>query len=206
MERKKLTSIEPHWNKGLPISTMKNWTPSKKSFTKNQILNQWCKDKYDLLMKNRTPEEILMLSLLPGNMKRHAIPQLPIYVDNRIYFVDLFVRKYNIIIEVDGGYHSTMAQKEKDIKRDSSLGYLGLRVYRISNHHLHDEMECRKIKQMLSRIMTIRATHKISDIERDYLSNVSIIEKMIQNNTFLPTRKMKYAVGKAKRVKSDYKK
>lgn len=36
-------------------------------------------------------------------------------------FADLFVKKYGLIIEVDGGYHSTPEQKTRDCKRDEEI-------------------------------------------------------------------------------------
>lgn len=49
------------------------------------------------------------------------------------YIVDFVCLEKQLIIEIDGGYHSTGEQQEADANRDSRLAALGYRVLRFSN-------------------------------------------------------------------------
>lgn len=49
------------------------------------------------------------------------------------YIVDFFVPKLKLVIEIDGDYHFTPDQVEKDKQRDSYLVGLGITIIRIRN-------------------------------------------------------------------------
>ncbi|HEX4893476.1 MAG TPA: DUF559 domain-containing protein [Hyphomicrobiaceae bacterium] len=49
------------------------------------------------------------------------------------YFVDFLCREHGVFVEVDGGTHSTEAEREHDRQRESDLRSLGFRGFRISN-------------------------------------------------------------------------
>ena len=51
----------------------------------------------------------------------------------RFYFADFVDRRYNLIFEVDGGYHNDSAQRKRDYIRTKELQKLGYKVFRISN-------------------------------------------------------------------------
>ena len=53
------------------------------------------------------------------------------------YIVDFLVLDI-IVIEIDGGYHSTEEQKKKDEERDEWLRSYGFIVYRITNEEVFD--------------------------------------------------------------------
>jgi leucyl-tRNA synthetase/ATP-dependent DNA helicase RecG/methylmalonyl-CoA mutase len=49
---------------------------------------------------------------------------------------DIYVPKFNVIIEVDGGYHFTVEQARKDAIRTSELRSLGYKVFRCKNEEV----------------------------------------------------------------------
>ena len=62
------------------------------------------------------------------------------------YIVDFFFRKSMLIIEIDGGYHNTEEQQEKDTIRQDWLEQNGYTVLRFTNDQiLFDSEESIKI-------------------------------------------------------------
>ena len=58
------------------------------------------------------------------------------------YFADFVCRERNVIVEVDGGTHSTDEEIAKDAKRASDLRGLGYRVFRICNDDAYHNIDC----------------------------------------------------------------
>lgn len=57
------------------------------------------------------------------------------------YIVDFYCPKAKLVIEVDGDYHNTPAQTEKDAIRDAQLQQLGLVVLRFSNEQVLTQLD-----------------------------------------------------------------
>lgn len=56
------------------------------------------------------------------------------FLDNNSWYIaDFYLPDYNMIVEIDGGYHRNADQKKKDRKRDSFFRKLGYIVFRIKN-------------------------------------------------------------------------
>ena len=49
------------------------------------------------------------------------------------YIVDFFFRKSMLIVEIDGGYHTTKEQQLKDVERQNWLEHNDYRVLRFTN-------------------------------------------------------------------------
>ncbi len=49
------------------------------------------------------------------------------------YIFDFYCPEFKLIIEVDGGYHDTDFQTEKDTERDDYLLACGFRIVRLTN-------------------------------------------------------------------------
>ena len=71
-------------------------------------------------------------------------------IRNRVYFVDIYMKAYKVAIGVDGGYHNTKEQMEKDRQRDMDLSEKGLAVIRIKNE------DVRKKFKLLTKILDTR--------------------------------------------------
>jgi len=57
------------------------------------------------------------------------------------YFVDFLCRERNIIVEVDGGTHSSDAEIGRDMKRSAALQRLGYRVFRVHNVDVYENLK-----------------------------------------------------------------
>ena len=58
-----------------------------------------------------------------------------------IYILDFYCHKLRFSIEIDGGYHLTSGQKEKDMERTLYLKELGITEYRVSNEEVLKKFE-----------------------------------------------------------------
>ena len=64
--------------------------------------------------------------------------QHPIFIYDGLWIERLFIADFydpvnKVVIEVDGGYHNTEEQKERDAERDYILRKWGYKVHRITN-------------------------------------------------------------------------
>ncbi|MFD0863033.1 DUF559 domain-containing protein [Sungkyunkwania multivorans] len=57
------------------------------------------------------------------------------------YVVDFFCEEYGIVIELDGKYHETKEQEQKDHARDSLLRNLGYKILRFRNNNVFDNID-----------------------------------------------------------------
>ena len=65
------------------------------------------------------------------------------------YIVDFFFRKSMLIVEIDGGYHTTKEQQQKDSERQNWLEHKGYRVLRFTNEQVLCDIDnvAKEIKQ-----------------------------------------------------------
>ena len=92
------------------------------------------KDFRDKLLLNATEAEKLLLPLL-RSIKGMRFQQV-VCVRGKMYFPDFtFSLKHGkkLYVEIDGGYHSTLEQQEKDYKRTKALCRKGNRLIRFTN-------------------------------------------------------------------------
>lgn len=67
------------------------------------------------------------------------IHQAPfVFRPKTIYFVDFYLPKQRIVIEVDGNYHDSRTMRHKDSDRDYNFKSIGIRVIRVSNGETGD--------------------------------------------------------------------
>jgi len=67
------------------------------------------------------------------------------------YIVDFFFRKSMLIVEIDGGYHTTKEQQLKDVERQDWLEHNDYRVLRFTNEQVLCDIDnvITRIKQYL---------------------------------------------------------
>lgn len=70
------------------------------------------------------------------------------------YIVDFLIPYYNIVIEVDGGYHAERQQQEDDNIRAEALNRMGLYVMRFKNEEVLSDPDyvVSRIKELIQRI------------------------------------------------------
>ena len=98
-----------------------------------QNLKTFLIEKAEYMSCHRTNGETrLELFLIRKNIK--FIPQYPIITsDGKGYIVDFLLPDNNMIIEVDGGYHTSLEQKKYDSIKDEKLKSLGYSIVRVTN-------------------------------------------------------------------------
>lgn len=102
-------------------------------------LKRWIESKREELKKSTNIYEKKVLSLLPKPLQSIAELQYPVISKTgKVYFIDIFIPKYNIAIEVDGSYHDEKSQKRYDLQRTARLNTLGISCIRIKNDDLAD--------------------------------------------------------------------
>ena len=77
-----------------------------------------------------TEAESALWKYLKGNALGHKFLRQYIIGD---YIVDFFCRDKQLVIEVDGGYHSERTQQENDAVRQQWLEEMGYKVIRFNN-------------------------------------------------------------------------
>lgn len=94
-------------------------------------------DRYQLLKEfarknkaNATLAEQVLWNEIRGNALGTKVLRQHIIGDN---IVDFLIPYYNLVIEVDGGYHSEREQHEDDLLRSETLNKMGLYVTRFTN-------------------------------------------------------------------------
>ena len=96
--------------------------------SKNEIIKVYVSK----LIEQATDSELLFKSILARNKIRYKFQHSILYGDTFI-ICDFYIHTIKMIIEIDGGYHSTKAQKVKDSERDNFLKQNGYNVERIRN-------------------------------------------------------------------------
>lgn len=80
-----------------------------------------------------TEAESIFWSSVKGNALGHKFLRQHIIGD---YIVDFLCRDKNLVVEIDGGYHSERQQQEDDAVRQEWLEQVGYKVIRFSNEQV----------------------------------------------------------------------
>ena len=97
------------------------------------------------LVSKATGAELKFKQFLDKNMVAYKFQKI-VYVSidckQKFYIADFFFKQYNLIVELDGGYHNTSDQKIKDDIRTMHLRRAGYFVLRFDNLRTDD---CRSL-------------------------------------------------------------
>lgn len=105
---------------------------------KTARLDVWAEQKLKNKEVSSTEYENILFCKLSAKYKRRVKRQQKIIVNNKVYFIDIYMKAYKVAIEVDGGYHNEDSQIVKDKQKDCDLSSLGLMVIRIKNDDVRD--------------------------------------------------------------------
>ena len=82
-----------------------------------------------------------------------VVRQQPIDTGRHVYFADLYIPSLRLIVEIDGGYHTTALQRRLDRNRSANIRRLGYHVCRLSNRDARNRQKVRaKILAMHRRL------------------------------------------------------
>ena len=98
--------------------------------------------------RNMTTAESAFWSVAKGNGLGEKCRRQYIIGD---YIADFFFRKSMLIVEIDGGYHLTEEQQQKDSERQDWLEHNGYRVLRFTNEQVLFDIDnvTKELKQHL---------------------------------------------------------
>ena len=99
---------------------------------------------------NMTDSESVFWSLVKGNALGQRCLRQHIIGD---YIVDFLFRKSKLVVEIDGGYHTTEEQQELDVIRTEWLEGQGYHVIRFSNEQVlfDTEMVMERVKNEIRK-------------------------------------------------------
>lgn len=94
-------------------------------------------EKNAIVLKRKMPaEENVVFNGIPKRLRKFAKRQHPFRINGRVYFADIYIKRVQSIIEIDGGYHTTRTDKDK--LRDEDFMSIGIKTIRIPNEAVHD--------------------------------------------------------------------
>lgn len=134
----------------------KRFQDKQKNFKKTGTAGYYQKKKAEEfradLVKRQTNAEKRMKAVLKSLDIKYEFQHI-FYTAESFYIVDFYLKDFNAVIEVDGGYHNTEDQKKLDKRRDTILSKLGFKTYRISNYITEDAVLARKeIQKVLKKL------------------------------------------------------
>lgn len=104
-------------------------------FSKNK--KEWVFDNREYLKSSSNIYEKRLIKYLTCK-KIDFIHQAPFDIDGKIYFADFYLPKFNSIIEVDGDYHRSITQRNKDSNRDCDFMGINIKTIRLLNEETND--------------------------------------------------------------------
>jgi len=124
-------------NNNKPVKQKQNNKPTVANESAKDISERFRKE----LISKATGAELKFKQFLDKNMVAYKFQKI-VYVSvdckQKFYIADFFFKQYNLIIELDGGYHYTGEQKIKDDLRSMHLRRAGYFVLRFDNSRTND--------------------------------------------------------------------
>ena len=135
--------------KGSLTGNSSTYTPTRKASTpapvkedNNTFYKRVSKENRDRLLANITWAEKVFYDLLTKHkIELEKQKVIFIYKGDQIekfFIADFQIKGTKILVEIDGGYHTTPEQKIKDAYRTILLEKLGYRVLRYDNEEMRD--------------------------------------------------------------------
>lgn len=157
-------------NKEKKIYTNCDLLYGKKNFHKYSELNdglvEWIDNTIISNLKKSTPSERLFSKIL-SDSNIDFVEQPFFMIDKHIFFLDFFISKLNLAIEIDGKYH--LGMKDYDKFRDKCFNSIGIKTIRVKNEELSNP----EIKNIINnRINPYHHTKINKDCYIDKLTNI----------------------------------
>lgn len=165
--KKYRTSIEGQYCRKKDTTTKKRQEKAKGITTKianaknNKLSDNvriWVIKTKASLDEKSTKSENKMNYFLRKRLKMDFEKNKPFRIKGRQFFADFYIKLSNAIIEVDGGYHDTEEQREKDSIRDAYFESIGIKTYRIKNEDVYGNSP--KMNDIIKNIKKRKTTVK----------------------------------------------
>lgn len=103
------------------------------------------------LQENATEAEKIFYKYLEDHRVKFEFQK--ILCPNKCYIVDFFLIDYQIIVEIDGGYHDTEEQQKKDWERSLEIyRKFGYKTFRLKNSQIFSGNYEKKLINFLKKI------------------------------------------------------
>lgn len=155
----------PKYSRITYIKYKKRYKPRSIKDAKHSISDKFARE----LTRNATAEERSVYRTLKKiyNHKLKILFQYPLHLQKNFFILDIFIRKAELCIEIDGRHHKEdKKQRERDKFRDSQLAEIGIRTERITNQELRNDY--REVINRITGLIKVR------------LSNVSRTNKVVR--------------------------
>jgi very-short-patch-repair endonuclease len=120
---------------------------------KDQVHNREAlKENRKELRKALTPAEAILWNEIKGYKLKGRKFRRQHSIDT--YIADFYCASEKLIIELDGGYHNSPDQKSQDLERDEILKALGLKILRIKNNQIFNNLDL-VLKEIESNFSTV---------------------------------------------------
>mgnify|MGYP003633860898 FL=1 len=128
------------WQKGPPQSSQREEakTIRQKYMTARPSTYKLLKELQSENKKNSTQAESILWKFLRSKKLEHKFRRQHIIDEFIVDFVSL---EKNLIIEIDGGHHNTIEQKEADVMRTEILNEIGFKVIRLTNEQVIGDID-----------------------------------------------------------------
>lgn len=107
-----------------------------KKVQQNKKREEWIDKTQKKNQEKSTASEKLLLKTALKRFGKRVKTQYEVTIKGHIYFLDFYIKSLKVAIEVDGGYHSTIEQSQKDRERDANLASIGIKTIRIKNEQV----------------------------------------------------------------------
>lgn len=101
----------------------------------NENFQEWIRKTTWDLLDNATENERFFEHLLRTNDIEFE-KQLFFQIDGKSYFLDFYIPKFYIAIEIDGNIHKSRKSKKYDRQRDYDFHSIGIETYRFTNEEV----------------------------------------------------------------------
>ena len=83
-----------------------------------------------------------------------VVQQYPVRTGRKLFFADIAIPSLRMVLEIDGGYHSTCKQKRLDRNRSACIRRMGWHVCRLTNR---DARSMEAVRAKIDSVLKKRA-------------------------------------------------
>lgn len=105
---------------------------------RQEDFDDWIDATRHALIKKATTSEKRLYNKLSAEFAGDVDVQCPFVIKGKVYYADILVKSKGVVIEVDGGYHTTQKQMERDRHRDADFNSIGYTTIRCTNEQTKD--------------------------------------------------------------------
>lgn len=107
--------------------------------SRQEDFDDWIDATRRALIKKATTSEKRLYNRLSAEFAGDIDVQCPFIIKGKVYYADILLKSKGVVIEVDGGYHTTPKQMARDRERDANFNSIGYATIRCTNEQTKDD-------------------------------------------------------------------